>query len=117
MDMPAPVQPPAIETIPGLSADNSLEEESFPEKRWRKLSDQRDTLIQAVVKVFTWLNGGVYFLVLLSWGVGHFSDYKIVDGNTLMALIGATVVQAGLAFAAIVKFLFPPGSAAAEDKV
>ena len=114
--MPVPAQQSTIETIPGLSADNSLEEESFPEKRWRKLSDQRDTLIRAVVKVFTWLNGGVYFLVLIAWGVGHFSDYKIVDGQTLMALIGATVVQAGLAFAAIVKFLFPPGSSAGDDK-
>ena len=114
--MPAPAQQSTVEKIPGLSADNSLEEESFPEKRWRKLSDQRDTLIQAVIKVFTWLNGGVYLLVLMAWGVGHFSEYQIVDSQTLLALIGATVVQAGLAFAAIVKFLFPPGSAAGDDK-
>ena len=114
--MPAPAPQSTIETIPGLSADNSLEDESFSEKRWRKLSDQRDTLIRAVIQVFTWLNGGVYLLVLMAWGVGHFSEYQIVDSQTLLALIGATVVQAGLAFAAIVKFLFPPGPGAADDK-
>ncbi|MDB5743817.1 MAG: hypothetical protein JWR68_2132 [Polaromonas sp.] len=80
--MVAPGEPRETETIPGLSADNSLEEASLSERRWRKHSAQQDTLIQAVVKVFTWLNGGVYLLVLVAWVVGHFSDYKVVDGNT-----------------------------------
>ena len=36
-----------------------------------------------------------------------FPDYRIVNANTLMTLIGATVVQAGIAFIAITRFLFP----------
>ena len=96
--------------VKALSEDKSLQDEQFTRQKWERLSTQRDTLINAVIRVFTWLNGGVYLLVFLAWIAGHFSSYRIVDGNTLMALVGATVVQAGLAFAAIVKFLFPASS-------
>lgn len=90
-----------------LGQDKSFDTEQFSRDKWERLSRQRDTLIKAVIQVFILLNGGVFALVLLAWLVGHFSSYRIVDGNTLLALIGATVAQAGLAFAAIVKFLFP----------
>ena len=96
--------------VKALPEDKSLRDEQFTRQKWERLSTQRDTLINAVIRVFTWLNGGVYLLVFLAWIAGHFSSYRIVDGNTLMALVGATVVQAGLAFAAIVKFLFPASS-------
>jgi hypothetical protein len=96
--------------VKALSEDKSVQDGQFTHQKWERLSTQRDTLINAVIRVFTWLNGGVYLLVLLAWIAGHFSNYRIVDGNTLMALVGATVVQAGLAFAAIVKFLFPATS-------
>ena len=76
--------------------------------QWERLSGQRDVLIKAMVGVFTWLNGGVYLLTTAAWLVGiWFPDYRIVDANTLMTLIGATVVQAGIAFIAITRFLFP----------
>ena len=79
-------------------------------------SGQRDVMIKAMVGVFTWLNGGVFAFTVLAWAVGiTHSDYRIVDEKTLMALIGATVVQAGIAFVAITRFLFP--SPAGEGKV
>ena len=70
-----------------------------------------------MVSVFTWLNGGVYALTLLAWVAGIWiPDYRIVDGQTLMTLIGATVVQAGIAFVAITRFLFPNPKGGDGDK-
>ncbi len=61
-----------------------------------------------MVAVFTWLNGGVFAFTVAAWIAGMFLEsYRIVDKQTLMALIGATVVQAGIAFIAITRFLFP----------
>ena len=78
------------------------------QQQWETLSKQRDVMIKAMVRVFTWLNGGVFGFTLLAWAVGIWlPDYRIVDKQTLMALVGATVVQAGIAFIAITRFLFP----------
>ena len=113
--------PPVISTPAGGTytvttgankTDASGSEQTISALQWDRLSDQRDIMIKAMIKVFTWLNGGVFSLVLVAFITGIFSDYRIVDSNTLMTLIGATVVQAGLAFAAITRFLFP-GSATA----
>ena len=72
------------------------------------LIEQRNTLIKAMVKVFSWLNGGVFVLTAVAWGFGfYFQHDQIVTEKVLMALIGATVVQAGIAFVAITRFLFP----------
>ena len=76
--------------------------------QWDRLSGQRDVMIKAMVSVFTWLNGGVFAFTLAAWAVGIWHvDYRIVTDKTLLALIGATVVQAGIAFLAITRFLFP----------
>ena len=76
--------------------------------QWNRLSDQRDVMIKAMVSVFTWLNGGFFAFTVAAWIGGLFlPTAKIVDTNTIMALIGATVVQAGIAFVAITRFLFP----------
>ncbi len=88
--------------------DNSADDKTVTEQSWDRLNDQRDRMIGAMTTLFGWLNGGVYLLVFLAWLIGIWqADYRIVDGRTLMTLIGATVVQAGLAFITITRFLFP----------
>ncbi len=102
----------SIETTP---KDPSTTGANLSSAQWDRLSNQRDVMIKAMVTVFTWLNGGVFAMTLAAWAVGLWhADYRIVDGNTLMALIGATVVQAGIAFLAITRFLFP--SPKTDDK-
>lgn len=102
----------SIETTP---KDPSTSGATVSSAQWERLSNQRDVMIKAMVAVFTWLNGGVFAFTLAAWAVGIWhTDYRIVDDKTLMALIGATVVQAGIAFLAITRFLFP--SPKAEDK-
>ena len=113
MNNPA-TEDPAVKNdaivIDKLPVDNSIQLKKLTEAQWSRLSDQRDKMIDAMIKVFTWLNGGVYFLVVAAWIGGLCTDYQIVDGQTIMALIGATVVQAGIAFVAITRFLFPGNS-------
>ena len=90
------------------SEDPSTSDATLSHRQWERLSGQRDVMIKAMVKVFTWLNGGVFAFTFATWVVGIWHpDYRIVTDNTLMALIGATVVQAGIAFLAITRFLFP----------
>ena len=97
-----------IDSSAGTPNDKSTDDNTVSAAQWERLSGQRDVLIKAMVGVFTWLNGGVYLLTTAAWLVGiWFPDYRIVDANTLMTLIGATVVQAGIAFIAITRFLFP----------
>ena len=80
------------------------------------LIEQRNTLIKAMVKVFSWLNGGVFVLTVAAWGLGFYYQHdQIVTEKVLMALIGATVVQAGIAFIAITRFLFPSTGRADGD--
>lgn len=100
-----------IDSSAGTPSDKSTDDNTLSTAQWERLSGQRDVLIRAMVGVFTWLNGGVYLLTVAAWLVGiRYPDYRIVDGKTLMTLIAATVVQAGIAFIAITRFLFPtPG--------
>lgn len=91
-----------------LPVDPSIRERDFTRLAWERTSEQRDVMIAAMVGLFKWLNGGVYALVVSAWVAGIWlPDYRIVDGKTLITLIGATVVQAGIAFVAITRFLFP----------
>jgi len=72
------------------------------------LIEQRNRLLRAMIWVFSGLNAGVYVLTLLAWGYGFYYQHdQIVTEKVLMSLIGATVVQAGIAFVAITRFLFP----------
>ena len=58
------------------------------------LIEQRNTLIKAMVKVFSWLNGGVFVLTVVAWGLGFYYQHdQVVTEKVLMALIGATVVR------------------------
>ena len=100
--------PEALDTADTTPSDPSTTETTVSAQQWERLSGQRDVMIKAMVKVFTLLNGGVFGFTLLAWAVGIWhTDYRIVDSHTLMALIGATVVQAAIAFLAITRFLFP----------
>ena len=99
-----------IDSTAKTPSDKSTAVETLSADQWERLSGQRDVLIKAMVGVFKWLNGGVYLLTVAAWIAGLFPgahDYRIVTANTLMTLIGATVVQAGIAFIAITRFLFP----------
>jgi len=97
-----------IDTADTTPSDPSTTEATVSALQWERLSGQRDVMIKAMVRVFTLLNGGVFGFTLLARAVGVWQkDYRIVDSHTLMALIGATVVQAGIAFLAITRFLFP----------
>jgi hypothetical protein len=81
------------------------------ERQWDRLSDQRDVLIRAMTRIFTLLNGGIFLFIIVAWIAGLFDPtYRIVDSKTVMTLIGATVVQSGIAFIAITRFLFPSSS-------
>lgn len=97
-----------IDSSEGTPSDPSIDDNTVSAAQWERLSGQRDVLIKAMVGVFKWLNGGVYVLTVVAWTTGiWFPDYRIVNANTLITLIGATVVQAGIAFIAITRFLFP----------
>lgn len=97
-----------IDSEKATPVDRSTSTDTMTQQQWETLSKQRDVMIKAMVRVFTWLNGGVFGFTLLAWAVGIWlPDYRIVDKQTLMALVGATVVQAGIAFIAITRFLFP----------
>lgn len=96
--------------------DPSSSGQTLTPAQWDRLSGQRDVMIRAMVRIFTWLNGGVFGLTFVAWLVGIWvADYRIVDGKTLMTLISGTVIQAGIAFVAITRFLFPAGGKANED--
>lgn len=101
-------------SIRGLNADpvaGSPVLLSIPERQWDRLSGQRDILINAMTRIFTWLNGGVFLFTLVAWIAGLVDPtYRIVDRATIITLIGATVVQSGIAFIAITRFLFPRGA-------
>ena len=82
------------------------------ERQWDRLSGQRDVLIRAMTRIFTFLNGGIFLFIIAAWIAGLFDPtYRIVDSKTVMTLIGATVVQSGIAFIAITRFLFPSSPA------
>ena len=105
---PLPGSTLRIDSATTTPADRSTSTDTLTQQQWDRLSGQRDVMIKAMVRVFTWLNGGVFGFTLLAWGVGIFiPSYRIVDHQTLMALVAATVVQAGIAFIAITRFLFP----------
>lgn len=109
---PAPLTV-ALKTASTLSIDSKADtprdrSADLDELKATSLIEQRNTLIKAMVQLFIGLNGGVYVLTLAAWAFGFwFQHDQIVTEKVLMALIGATVVQAGIAFVAITRFLFP----------
>jgi hypothetical protein len=104
----------------GVLGDATVEERTIEDKQWvatKRRFDQQDTMIRAMIQIFTWLNGAVVLIVIVFW-VGDFWRHDpIITENVIMSIIGATIVQAGLAFMSITKFLFPGDSSAkGKDK-
>lgn len=105
----------------GDPGDPSVDVESFSEEGWRRALDQKrlaqqDLMIKAMIKIFKWLNGGVLGFVAAAWLAGFWGDQKIITEHVVMSLIGATIIQAGVAFIAITKYLFPSAGAEQLEK-
>lgn len=121
LDKPGPPKTPAegaaiVPTISAgqqtvrASADPSVVEMTLAEREWKALERrlaQQDKMIEAMIKIFTWLNGAVVLFVLLAWGAEFWGRKQIITEHVVMSLIGATIIQAGIAFITITKFLFP----------
>ena len=91
----------------GTLDDKSLELATVPKAEWERLNDQRDRMIDAMTTIFKWLNGAIVGFVFIAWLAGLFvPDYRVITERSVMALIAATVVQAGMAFLTITKFFF-----------
>lgn len=88
-----------------------LEFKSLPKTKWdaeQHRSGQQDTLIRAMIQVFAGLNGSVMLFVVAAWIGGMLGDKPpIITEHVVIALIGATVIQAGAAFILITRYLFP----------
>jgi len=105
----------------GDPGDSSVDVESFSEEGWRRALDQKrleqqDLMITAMIKIFKWLNGGVLGFVVAAWLAGFWGEQKIITEHVVMSLIGATIIQAGVAFIAITKYLFPSAGAEKPEK-
>lgn len=93
-------------------ADATIDSATTNAKDWFELKSrvaQQDRMISAMIKIFAWLNGSVIVFVFAAW-IAQLHDggkNEIITAHVVMSLIGATVIQAGLAFMAITKFLFP----------
>jgi hypothetical protein len=88
--------------------DPSFEEATITQGEWqRRRFAQQDKMIDAMIKIFKWLNGGVMGFVFVAWAAGYLGKEEIITEHVVMSLIGATVIQAGIAFITITKFLFP----------
>lgn len=94
-----------------LKNDRSVGSLGLEQKEWCATIHrirQQDRMIAAMIKIFAGLNGSVVLFVLAAWGCGLLRKREpIITEHLVMALIGSTVVQAGLAFITITKFLFP----------
>jgi hypothetical protein len=95
---------------PAVLGDQTVEGRTVADKQWeatKRRIDQQDIMISALIRVFSLLNGAVIFIVVLFW-IGDFWRHdSVITEKVIMAIIGATIVQAGLAFMSITKFLFP----------
>lgn len=126
VDDVTPLQPPPMTVAVKAGAQLTIDSKAdTPRDRSADLEEfkatslifQRNTLIKAMVQLFVGLNGGVYLLTLAAWGFGFaYERDQIVTEKVLMALIGATVVQAGIAFVAITRFLFPSAADGGDGK-
>lgn len=94
----------------GSDDDSTLDDTTFDKKEWYALTSriaQQNVMIKAMIRIFGWLNGSVIAFILLAWGLGFTGKQQIITEHVIMSLIGATIIQAGLAFITITKFLFP----------
>lgn len=94
-----------------LGGDSSIEGLGLDLKEWYAVIhrvNQQNTMIRAMIRIFGWLNGAVIGFILCAWLGGLIIDRaQIITEHVVMSLIGATIIQAGLAFITITRFLFP----------
>jgi hypothetical protein len=94
--------------------DPSVTDQTFNKEWYESVNRvaQQNRMISAMIKIFGWLNGAVVGFVLLAWLGGFSGKQEIISAQVVMSLIGATIIQAGIAFITITKFLFPgkPGT-------
>ena len=91
------LSPPKEGSVTSLTAD-----------QWKEVSNQRKFMMEAVTKIFGYLNGGVFGFVVFAYCVGAiWPDRKLITDVQVNALIAATVAQAGLAFVIIARYFFP----------
>ena len=108
----APLSPPVLTLSP--PKDGSVT--SLTADQWKEISSQRRYMMEAVTKIFAWLNGGVFCFVVVAYCVGAiWTDRKLITDTQVNALIAATVAQAGLAFVIIARYFFP-GKTEGEPK-
>ncbi|MGN6702449.1 MAG: hypothetical protein ACTHKB_05745, partial [Burkholderiaceae bacterium] len=90
--------------------DPSVEESRFTQKQWQERRfAQQDKMIDAMINIFAALNGAVMFFVFIAWAASYSGKTEIITEKVVISLIGATVIQAGIAFITITRFLFPSG--------
>ena len=116
--MSSPIPEPTAESTIKISdlgsVDATIDSATTNAKDWFELKSrvaQQDRMISAMIKIFAWLNGSVIIFVFAAW-IAQLRDggkHEIITAHVVMSLIGATVIQAGLAFMAITKSLFPAG--------
>ena len=97
--------------------DGTSQEKTLSERQWEAIRDQRNQLIKFMTTIFGWLNGAMVVIVLIGifvdqWNIANYADTfktseRFINSAVIASLIAATVAQAGLAFIAITKFLFP----------
>lgn len=91
--------------VPGITApaaDMSLMQQ-------KHIDDLQDKLVSPFIRLFIFLNGSVYVLILLAWigDVVTKPANPIITESVIMTLIGASIVQSGAAILSITRFLFP----------
>jgi hypothetical protein len=86
--------------------NDEVESTSLTERQWAAFKDQQDQLIKAMIWLFAGLNGAMVLLVFAAWIGDFWRSPPLITENVVMALIGATVVQAGVSFITITRFFF-----------
>lgn len=93
--------------------DGSSSDKEFDRRQWAAMThqhQQQTILIRAMLKMFAGLNVAVVIMVIVFWCGGIWLGAPhIITEKVVMSLIGATVVQLGVAFALITKHFFPSG--------
>lgn len=91
---------------------DETEEQKVTDKDWDAIKHrlgQQDLMIKAMIEIFTNLNGAVVIMVFVFW-IGDLickSCTPVISEKVVLSIVGATVIQSGVAFMSITKFLFP----------
>lgn len=95
-----------------VANDTSVEDDTVDERKFRRLLgtkklEQQDRLISSMTSLFSKSNGVVLTLVFIFWVGDFWRSPQIITDKVIMSLIGATVVQLGVAFLVVTRHFFP----------